>query len=132
MERMGDSDPRALFDYVAHALNRFGLAYLHIIEPRVIGNVVEAHGQAPVASEHLRTIFTGKILAAGGFEPDTAAAIVEKGDADLVAFGRYFISNPDLPERIRNGLPMAHYDRDTFYTFDAKGYTDYQRFDAVG
>ncbi len=129
---MGDSDPRALFDHVAHALNRFGLAYLHIIEPRVIGNVVEAHGQAPVASEHLRTIFTGKILAAGGFEPDTAAAIVEKSGADLVAFGRYFISNPDLPERIRNGLPLAQYDRGTFYTFDAKGYTDYQRFDAVG
>ncbi len=128
---MGDSDPRALFDHVAHALNRYGLAYLHIIEPRVLGNVVEAHGQAPVASEHLRTIFHGRILAAGGFEPDTAAAIVEKGDADLVAFGRYFISNPDLPERIRNRLPLAPYDRDTFYTFDAKGYTDYQRFDAA-
>jgi N-ethylmaleimide reductase len=122
---MGDSDPRALFDHVVRELNRFGLAYLHIIEPRVKGNVVVAEGQAPVASEHLRTIFNGSILAAGGFEPDTAAAIVDKGDADLVAFGRYFISNPDLPARIRNGLPLSSYDRDTFYTFDAKGYTDY-------
>ena len=125
---MGDSDPRALFDHVARELNRFGLAYLHIIEPRVKGNVVVNEGQAPVAAERLRTIFEGRIIAAGGFEPDTAAAIVESGDADLVAFGRHFVSNPDLPERIRNGLPLSPYDRDTFYTFDAKGYTDYASF----
>ena len=50
---------------------------------------------------------------------------MEKGDADAVAFGRHFISNPDLPERIRQGLPLSRYDRDTFYTFDARGYTDY-------
>ena len=91
------------------------------------GNVVIAEGQAPVAAEHLRTIFEGRIVAAGGFEPDTAAAIVEKGDADLVAFGRHFISNPDLVERIRKGRPLERYDRDTFYTFDARGYTDYPR-----
>jgi N-ethylmaleimide reductase len=124
---MGDSDPQALFDYVAGELNSFGLAYLHIIEPRVRGNVVVGEGQAPVAAEHLRRVFKGRIIAAGGFEPDTAGAIVEKGDADLVAFGRHFISNPDLPERIRKGLPLAPYDRNTFYTFEAKGYTDYPR-----
>jgi N-ethylmaleimide reductase len=128
---MGDSDPRALFDYLARELNRFGLAYLHIIEPRVKGNVVVAEGQAPVAAEHLRTIFKGRIVAAGGFEPETAAAIVEKGDADLVAFGRHFVSNPDLPDRIRKGLPLSPHDRDTFYTFEAKGYTDYARFGAA-
>ena len=50
-------------------------------------------GQAPVASEQLRKIYKGKIIAAGGFEPDSAEAIVEKGDADLVTFGRYFVSN---------------------------------------
>ena len=125
---MGDSDPRALFDYVAHELNRFGLAYLHIIEPRVKGNIVVVEGQAPVAAEHLRTIFKGRIMAAGGFEPETAEAIVEKGDADLVAFGRHFISNPDLPDRIRKSLPLSPYDRDTFYTFEARGYTDYASF----
>ena len=68
---------------------------------------------------------TIKIVAAGGFEPDTAEAIVEKGDVDLVTFGRYFISNPDLPRRIKLGLPLNDYDRETFYTFDARGYTDY-------
>jgi N-ethylmaleimide reductase len=71
-------------------LNRFGLAYLHIIEPRVKGNVLIGEGQAPVASEQLRKIFTGKIIAAGGFEPDSAETIVEKGDADLVTFGALF------------------------------------------
>jgi N-ethylmaleimide reductase len=122
---MGDSNPRALFDHVARELNRFGLAYLHIIEPRVKGNVLVAEGQAPVAAQHLRTIFEGRIIAAGGFEPDTAKAVIESGDADLVAFGRHFVSNPDLPARIRGVLPLTPYDRDTFYTFDAKGYTDY-------
>ena len=126
---MSDSNPQALFAYVAAQLNRFGLAYLHIIEPRVKGNVVIGEGQAPVASEQLRKIFKGRIIAAGGFEPDSAEAIVENGDADLVTFGRYFVSNPDLPERIRRGLPLNDYDRDTFYTFDAHGYTDYPFYD---
>ena len=122
---MSDSDPEALFTYVASQLNQFGLAYLHIIEPRVKGNIVVREGQAPVASQQLRKVFTGKIVAAGGFEPDTAEAIVEKGDADAVTFGRHFLSNPDLPRRIREGLPLNPYDRSTFYTFDARGYIDY-------
>ena len=122
---MYDSDPQALFGYVADQLNQFGLVYLHIIEPRVKGNVVIAEGQEPIASQFLRTIFKGKIVAAGGFEPDSAEAIIEKGDADAVAFGRHFLSNPDLPLRIRQGAPLNPYDRKTFYTFDARGYTDY-------
>lgn len=122
---MSDSDPDALFAHVANELNRFDLAYLHIIEPRVAGNVVVAEGQAAIASERIRKIFKGKIIAAGGFEPETAEAVVENGDADLVAFGRYFVSNPDLPKRIKLGLPLNAYDRRTFYTFDARGYTDY-------
>lgn len=51
------------------------------------------------------------------------------GDADLVTFGRYFVSNPDLPKRIQLGLPLNDYDRDTFYTFGAHGYTDYPFYD---
>src|SRR5271170_1740730 len=78
---MSDSNPAVLFDYVAEQLNRFGLAYLHIIEPRIKGNVLIAEGQEPVAAARLRKIFKGKIITAGGFEPDTAEAIVEKGDA---------------------------------------------------
>jgi N-ethylmaleimide reductase len=122
---MSDSNAKALFTYVAKHLNRFGLAYLHIVEPRVKGNVVVAEGQGPIAAEYLRTVYTGRIVAAGGFEPDTAEAVVTKGDADFVAFGRYFVSNPDLPMRIRQRLPLSDYDRSTFYTFDARGYIDY-------
>lgn len=122
---MSDSNPPALFAYVAQQLNRFDLAYLHIVEPRIKGNIEIAEGQAPVAAQQLRKIFIGKIIAAGGFQPDTAEAVVRSGDADAVAFGRLFVSNPDLPKRIQLGLPLNRYDRDTFYTFDAHGYTDY-------
>jgi N-ethylmaleimide reductase len=80
----------------------------------------------PVAAQRLRKVFRGRIIAAGGFEPEAAEEIVEKGDADAVAFGRHFVSNPDLPKRIKLGVPpLNDYDRDTFYTFDARGYTDY-------
>jgi N-ethylmaleimide reductase len=126
---MSDSKPTELFDYVAEQMNRFGLAYLHIIEPRIKGNVLIAEGQAPVATAQLRKIFKGKIIAAGGFEPESAEAVVEKGDADLVAFGRHFLANPDLPKRIKLGLPLNPYDRATFYTFDFHGYTDYPFYD---
>jgi len=128
---MSDSDPQSLFGYVAEQLNRFGLAYLHIIEPRVKGNVVVAEGQGPVAAVQLRKIFKGRIVAAGGFDADTAEAVVRAGEADAVAFGRHFIANPDLPERIRRGYPLARYNRDTFYTFDAQGYTDYPTYSAT-
>jgi N-ethylmaleimide reductase len=122
---VSDSNPIALFDYLAKQLNHFGLAYLHIIEPRIKGNVLIAEGQGPIATARLRKIFTGTIIAAGGFEPDTAEAAIRNGDADLIAFGRYFLANPDLPKRIRLGLPLNSYDRATFYTFEAHGYTDY-------
>ena len=87
-----------------------------------------AEGQLPVAAERLRKIFTGPLIAAGGFEPDTHEAIIAHGNADLVAFGRHFIANPDLPERIKIGVPINKADRATFYTFDAHGYTDYPTF----
>jgi N-ethylmaleimide reductase len=73
---------------------------------------------------------SGRIIAAGGFEPEGAEAIIEKGDADLVAFGRHFISNPDLPRRIALGLPLTPYDRATFHGGGARGYTDYPFADA--
>jgi len=122
---MSDSDPRATFGYVATELDRLGIAYLHIVEPRIKGTEEIAHGQAPVAVQHLRPKFSRTLIAAGGFAPHSAETIVTAGDADLVAFGRHFISNPDLPERLRRGLPLNRYDRSTFYGGDARGYTDY-------
>ncbi len=129
---MHDSNPKETFGYVATALNRFDLAYLHIVEPRIVGGEAIEAGRPPIASAELRKLFNGTILAAGGFEKEDAEAIVEKGDADLVVFGRHFISNPDLPERLNSNLPLNSYDRNTFY-YDEKafkgnkaiGYTDY-------
>ena len=126
---MGDSNSRALFRYVAERLNVFGLAYLHVIEPRIKGADLVAKGQGPVAVQELSKIFRGPTIAAGGFEPDTAEATVANGDASLIAFGRHFIANPDLPKRIEFGLPLNHYDRSTFYAFDARGYTDYPAYE---
>jgi N-ethylmaleimide reductase len=122
---MSDSNPARTFDYVAKALAPLGLAYLHIIEPRVIGSQEAGEGLPPVAAANLRLFFKGTIIAAGGFDAKSAEEIVVKGDADLVAFGRHFIANPDLPKRIMLGLPLNPYDRSTFYGGDAHGYTDY-------
>jgi N-ethylmaleimide reductase len=127
---MADRNPRALFRYVAERLNDFKLAYLHVIEPRIKGGDLIAEGQGPVAAQELSKVFHGPIIAAGGFEPDTAEATVANGDASLIAFGRHFIANPDLPKRIELGLPLNPYDRRTFYAFDARGYTDYPKYEA--
>jgi N-ethylmaleimide reductase len=122
---MSDSDPVATFGYLARELNRLGIAYLHVVEPRIKGIEEIAKGQAPIAAQHLRQKFSRTLIAAGGFTGESAAAIVAAGDADLVAFGRHFIANPDLPERLRRRLPLNRYDRSTFYGGDARGYTDY-------
>jgi N-ethylmaleimide reductase len=128
---ISDSDPYALFSYVAEHLDQFGLAYLHIIEPRIGGSELIHAGQGAVAAEQLRGIYRGKLIGAGGFEPDTAEAVVAAGTLDAVAFGRHFISNPDLPTRIREGLALTPHDRSTFYTFNARGYTDYATYQAA-
>jgi N-ethylmaleimide reductase len=122
---MHDSNPDALFGYVGRELHKLGIAYVHVIEPRVKGNTLIKEGAQPVAAGQMKKDFQGNILAAGGFEPDTAEDILEKGEADLVVFGRHFIANPDLPKRIKLGLPLNPYDRATFYGGDAHGYTDY-------
>jgi N-ethylmaleimide reductase len=122
---MFDSDPIALFGYAAEELNKFNLAYLHIIEPRIKGAVEEVEGLEPVAAMHLRKIFKGTIIAAGGFDFEKGNAIIEKGNADLVAYGRHFIANPDLVHRFKSGFELNEYDRDTFYAGDARGYNDY-------
>jgi len=125
---MHDSDPHKTFGYVAEALNRFGLAYLHVIEPRIKGSDELAEGLEPVAVKELRKIFKGPIMAAGGFDGTGAEAVVASGDADLVAFGRSFIANPDLPERLKNHQTLNRYNRDTFYDGGAEGYIDYPVF----
>src|ERR1700745_2011523 len=126
---MADSDPRALFRYVAERLNDVNLAYLHVIELRIKGGELIAEGMGPVAAQELGQIFNGPIIAAGSFEPNTAETAVANGVASLIAFGRHFIANPDPPKRIDLGLPLNRYDRSTFSGFDARGYTDYPEYE---
>lgn len=121
---ISDSNPEVTFKYFAEQLNRRALAYLHIIEPRVMGVETLTEDQ-PVASAFLRQIYQGAIIAAGGFDRDGADAILQRGDADLVAFGRFFTSNPDLPERLRRNLPLRPYVREAFWGGTERWYTDF-------
>lgn len=122
---MTDRDPAADFDFVAGALSGRELAYLHVVEPRVIGSEEAGEGLQAVAARSLRARFGGPVIAAGGFHGDEARSDIAAGHVDAVAFGRFFIANPDLPARLRAGLPLNAYDRNTFYGGDARGYTDY-------
>jgi N-ethylmaleimide reductase len=123
---MFDSNPEGLFTYVASELNKLNLAYLHLIEPRIVGaGEDETREQVVVAAPLIREHFKGLIIAAGGFDGASANSIIEEGTADLVAFGRHFIANPDLPARLRNGWPLNAYDRDSFFGGTHVGYTDY-------
>jgi N-ethylmaleimide reductase len=126
---MGDSNPRALYRHLAERLNAFRFAYLHVIEPRISGADTVSEGQEPVAALELGKIFQGTIIAAGGFTPATAEAAVVAGLANLISFGRHFTSNPDLPYRIKNDLPLTPYDRSTFYAVDSHGYIDYPTYE---
>lgn len=122
---ISDSDPEATFGHFADRLNDYGLAYLHVIEPRVMGvETLDEHGK-PVASQFLRSVFKGPIIAAGGFTREGADAILQAGDADLVAFGRHFTSNPDLPERLRHRLPLTPYVREAFWGGTEEHYIDF-------
>jgi N-ethylmaleimide reductase len=118
---MGDSDPAATFGYLATELSRFGLAYLHVVEG-------STHGPRERDFDFLklRRAFAGLYMANKDYDQASALASLRAGRADLIAFGRLFISNPDLVERMRIGAPIVEPDRDTYYgEFGARGYTDY-------
>jgi N-ethylmaleimide reductase len=123
----GEADPMPLYSHVVEALNPLGLAYLHFIEPRSSGaGRAEVNWQnAPSAMVLFRPIWNGILITAGGFSGEAAEAAIAEGHADAVAFGRIFISNPDLPRRLREGLPLTPYNRKTFYGGEEAGYTDY-------
>jgi N-ethylmaleimide reductase len=125
---MYDSNPEALFSYVANALDRFGLAYLHIVEPRVDGNVTLGRASGFPAS-YFRPIFHGTIITAGGYDRESGNAVLAAGDADLTAYGRLYIANPDLPKRFALNAPLNTPDRSTFYGGNERGYTDYPAFE---
>jgi N-ethylmaleimide reductase len=123
----GEADPMPLYSHVVEALNPLGLAYLHFIEPRSSGaGRAEVNWQnVPSAMVLFRPIWKGVLITAGGFSGEAAEAAIAQGHADAIAFGRIFISNPDLPRRLREGFPLTPYNRATFYGGEAAGYTDY-------
>ena len=123
---MSDSDGWALWDYVASELDKRKLAYLHVVEPRAdFTTDLPLNENAPDAASRFKTRYKGPLISAGGYVAETARAAVADTRADAVAFGRPFISNPDLPERVRTGAAMTWHDRATFYGGDHRGYTDY-------
>jgi len=116
-----DSDPQALFNYVAEQLAPLKLAFLHVIEGATGG----PRDVAPFDYAALRARVKAPWIVNNGYDRDMAIEAVADGRADVVAFGRPFISNPDLVQRLRVGAPFAALDRDTLYGGGAKGYTDY-------
>lgn len=120
---MYDEDPVATFGAAAEALNGIPLAYLHVVEGPVGGEGPDDH--AVCATAMLRPIFRGTLISTGGYEPDLAERAVARNRADLVGFGRLFIANPDLPERIRRGASLNEPRRETFYAPGPVGYVDY-------
>jgi N-ethylmaleimide reductase len=123
------SDPEALYDHAVSGLNAFPLAYLMLTEPRVGALSVDPQADRsqaqPLRNGRFRSLYNGTLIGAGGFTPQTAEAAVHEGNYDLIAFGRWFLANPDLPERLREGTALNVYDRKTFYGGGAEGYIDY-------
>jgi len=118
-----DSDPEALFAYVAQALDRIGIAFLELRESRPTGSFLAS--EQPPVSPVIRQQFKGVLILNGDYTPQEAATVVAEGKADAIAFGRPFIANPDLPARIRADAPLASSDMATWYSQGDEGYTDY-------
>ena len=123
----GEPDPMPLYSNAIKSLDPLGLAYLHFVEPRSsgAGRAEVNHQNMPAAMVLFRPIWSGKLITAGGFTGETADAAISAGHADAIAFGRIFISNPDLPRRLQRGFPLTPYNRATFYGGEEIGYTDY-------
>lgn len=116
---MGDSDPASTFGYVARELGRRELAYLTTRESL----------DGPRLSPQLKAAFGGPFIANERFTQESAERTLAAGEADAIAFGKLFISNPDLVERFRRGLPLSEWDKTTFYSEGPHGYVDYPRAD---
>ncbi|MFA8299353.1 MAG: alkene reductase [Hyphomicrobiales bacterium] len=124
--RCGISDSKALkiFDYVIYELNKYNLAYLHIVEPTY--NEAQFYDLSyRSVVPYYRRVYRGKIIGAAGYDYIRATEAVNNQKIDMIAFGRLMISNPDLVERFKMGYSLSSYDESTFYTQGSKGYIDY-------
>ena len=121
---MGGDDFRETFLYTAKELDKFNLGYLHIMDGLAFG--FHEKGK-PVTLAEFREVYRGVIMGNCGYTKEAAEERIGKGEADLIAFGRPFISNPDLPERFKNNWPLnPSEDMSMWYTPGAPGYTDYE------
>ena len=129
VQGVNDSDPHALFGAAANLLDEVGVAWLELREP----GPDSQFGKPDVAPVHptIRTAFSRPLVLNSDYEAANAQARLDAGEADAIAFGRTFIANPDLPRRLAEQLPLNAPDYATFYTQDAKGYTDYPVWDEV-
>ncbi|KAK1371756.1 12-oxophytodienoate reductase 1 [Heracleum sosnowskyi] len=120
----GDSNPEALGLYMAKSLNKYDILYCHMIEPRMktLGEMTEC----PQSLVPIRKAFNNTFIVAGGYSREDGTKAVAENRADLVAYGRQFLANPDLPKRLELNAPLNKYNRNTFYIPDpVVGYTDY-------
>ena len=118
---VSDSNPQPLFEHIVDQLNALKLIYIHVIEGATGG----ARDNAAFDYGSLRKRFSGTYIANNGYDLALANKVLDANAADLIAFGKPFISNPDLVERLKQGAPLNEADRATFYGGGAKGYTDY-------
>lgn len=118
---ISSNDPQPQYDYIAEQLDALGIVYLHVVEGATGGR----RDVAPFDYDSLRRRFTRTYLANNGYDLQLATARLIEGKADLFAFGRLFISNPDLVERLKTGAPLAALNPATLYGGGAQGYTDY-------
>jgi N-ethylmaleimide reductase len=118
-----DKDTIPTFEYIIKKLNDYNLAYVHLSEP--FTDVSQIPFAVQEIAKHFRPLYNGTLMINSNFDQETGNKIIEDGDADLVAYGKPYISNPDLVERFENNLELAAWDQDTFYTTGAKGYNDY-------
>lgn len=120
---MDDPDPAGLFGYVIQKLNKYNLAYLHLVEPML--PLDEYPHMVKEVTKFFGPMWNGPLITAGNYNFETGENALQQGIADMVAFGRLYISNPDLPERFAKNLPLNEPDTNTFYSGGEKGYTDY-------
>lgn len=118
-----DKDTIPTFDYIVNKLNEYDLAYLHLSEP--FTDVSEVPFAEQNIAKRYRPIYKGTLVINSAFDQRSGNKVIEAGLADAVAFGKPFISNPDLPERIAENADWAEWDQNTFYTPGEEGYTDY-------
>jgi 2,4-dienoyl-CoA reductase-like NADH-dependent reductase (Old Yellow Enzyme family) len=124
-----DSDPTSLFPVAAQALDALGIAFLELRELKPHGTY--GASDVPPLSPLIRQHFKGPLILNSDYTADSAQAALDSGVADGIAFGRPFIANPDLVERLRTGAPLNAWDAKTFYTQGAEGYTDYPALEPV-